>query len=100
MPRVLNRYVDLWDDHPSAISIERVSFTNPGPWGNKFVVGVHGARGDCVAFHRTWVWDDEQREYRERVRQELRDRDLMCVCAPMPCHGDVLLEIANGEELE
>jgi hypothetical protein len=27
---------------------------------------------------------------------ELRGRDLVCWCAPLPCHGDVLLELANG----
>ena len=91
MPRVLNRHVDEWTE--GAVSIER-----PGTHGNKFIVGVHGTRVDCVAFHRSWLWDDEQREYRERVRRELRGRDLVCVCAPMPCHGDALLEVANGEE--
>ena len=28
--------------------------------------------------------------------QELRGRDLACWCAPKPCHGDVLLRLANG----
>jgi hypothetical protein len=38
-------------------------------------------------------WD----EYRQRVRTELRGRDLMCFCKRgTPCHADVLLEIANG----
>ncbi|MCP4149874.1 MAG: DUF4326 domain-containing protein [bacterium] len=33
------------------------------------------------------------------VRTELRDKNLMCWCAlDEPCHGDVLLEIANGGE--
>jgi hypothetical protein len=26
---------------------------------------------------------------------ELRGRDLVCWCAPLPCHGDVLLELAS-----
>jgi len=30
------------------------------------------------------------------VRRELRGRDVACWCAPgRPCHGDVLLEVAN-----
>lgn len=96
MPRVLNRHVDEWTE--GAVSIERVSATNPGPWGNRFVVGVHGSRGACVALHRVWLLADGQREYRGRVRKELRGRDLVCVCAPLPCHGDALLEVANGGE--
>jgi hypothetical protein len=27
---------------------------------------------------------------------ELRGRDLVCWCAPLLCHGDVLLALANG----
>jgi hypothetical protein len=26
---------------------------------------------------------------------ELRGLDLICWCAPLPCHGDVLLRLAN-----
>jgi Domain of unknown function (DUF4326) len=26
---------------------------------------------------------------------ELRGRDLVCWCAPLACHGDVLIELAN-----
>jgi hypothetical protein len=26
---------------------------------------------------------------------ELAGRDLVCWCAPLPCHGDVLLRLAN-----
>ena len=31
----------------------------------------------------------------EAARIELAGRDLLCFCAPLACHGDVLLEIAN-----
>jgi hypothetical protein len=27
---------------------------------------------------------------------ELRGLDLVCWCVPLPCHGDVLLRLANG----
>jgi hypothetical protein len=40
----------------------------------------------------------EQAEYFAR---ELHGRDLLCWCAPdMPCHADVLLDIANTTALE
>ena len=36
---------------------------------------------------------------RDRVRSELAGRDLTCWCPEdQPCHADVLLEIANGDE--
>ena len=33
-----------------------------------------------------------------RAKVELRGKTLGCWCAPKPCHGDVLLEIANERE--
>jgi len=27
--------------------------------------------------------------------EELRGKDLVCWCAPLPCHADILLELAN-----
>jgi hypothetical protein len=32
------------------------------------------------------------------ARAELRGRNLGCYCAPRPCHGDVLLRIANSDK--
>ena len=45
------------------------------------------------------------RHHRGRTQQprlmdamhELRRRDLVCWCAPLPCHGDVLLRLANKD---
>jgi hypothetical protein len=54
-----------------------------------------------VEEYRTWAYADEPEAalWRERVRQELRGLDLACNCpAGWPCHGDVLLEIANQPE--
>jgi hypothetical protein len=31
-----------------------------------------------------------------RALDELRGRDLVCFCAPLPCHGDLLLRLANA----
>jgi hypothetical protein len=32
--------------------------------------------------------------------RELRGKDLACWYAPLPCHGDVLLDLANRGELQ
>lgn len=59
------------------------------PWGNPFRVGRDGTRSEVI----------------ERFRREvlptldltpLRGKDLVCWCAPKPCHADVLLEAANA----
>ena len=54
----------------------------------------HEAHAVAVAFYRRLLAEHPRRE--EDVRAALAGRDLMCWCPPdLPCHADVLLEIAN-----
>lgn len=39
----------------------------------------------------------EQPELIERAKSELKGKHLLCWCHPAPCHGNVLIEIANME---
>jgi hypothetical protein len=32
--------------------------------------------------------------------KRLKGKDLVCWCAPLACHGDVILKYANTSELE
>lgn len=66
----------------------------PSKWGNPFVIGRDGDRAAVIARYRQWLV--LQPALYVAVRTELRGRDLVCFCHPLPCHGDVLLEIANG----
>ena len=63
-------------------------------WANPFVIGRHGTRAEVIAKYREWIV--QQPELMASLH-ELRGRDLVCWCAPNPCHGDVLLELANSE---
>jgi hypothetical protein len=50
--------------------------------------------------YRAWAYADgpEAALWREQVRRRLRGLDLACECPEgWPCHGDVLLEIANQD---
>ena len=83
--------------HPGAVSIAR-----PGRWGNRISYVQHGVDGerafaDAVARYRAWVMAPGQVEFRHKVRAELKGKDLICWCKPLPCHGDVLLEVANSD---
>lgn len=69
----------------------------PTIYGNPFVVGVDGQQGDCVELYRKWIFDSEQDWLRLAIRDNLKGRNLECWCKPLPCHADVLLEIANGQ---
>jgi hypothetical protein len=64
-------------------------------WGNPFVVGRHGTREEVIArFERHMrARVAEHPELGDRLRQ-LHGKRLFCWCAPLPCHGDVLVRMA------
>jgi len=63
----------------------------PSKWGNPFVLGQDGTREQVVALYRRGL---ECSELLDDLH-ELRGKVLGCWCAPRPCHGDVLVEMAN-----
>lgn len=65
----------------------------PSKWGNPFVLGRDGTREEVVAKYREWL--TQQRPDLAGQIGELRGKVLGCFCAPLACHGDVLLELAN-----
>lgn len=67
----------------------------PSKWGNPFVVGQDGTREEVVQKYREWVV--QQPELMDSLN-ELKGKTLACWCSPLPCHGDVLAELANGED--
>jgi hypothetical protein len=65
----------------------------PSKWGNPFVVGKHGTRGDCIELYKRWL---RENEVLFAALDELRGLVLGCWCAPQPCHGEVLVWLANA----
>ena len=65
-------------------------------WGNPFVIGKDGNREEVIAMYRDWAWSQvyalKNVDNGDWLRQ-LRDKDLVCFCAPLACHGDVLIEM-------
>lgn len=84
-PKVLNRKTD---DCVKAVFVGR-----PSKWGNPFVIGKDGNREEVIEKFRRWFM--KQPKLVAMAKKELRGRDLACFCAPMACHGDILLEVAN-----
>ena len=64
----------------------------PSPWGNPFKIGRDGDRSTVIQKYRTWLLT--QPSLLARI-PELRGKVLGCWCAPLPCHGDVLAQIAD-----
>lgn len=64
-------------------------------WGNPFVIGQDGDRAEVIEKYRRyayWKWVEEG-GYGVDWLEPLRGKDLVCYCAPLACHGDVLLEM-------
>jgi hypothetical protein len=74
------------------VYVGRPSGSRPGPWGNPFVLGKDGNREQVIALYREWL--PQQAELMRRL-PELKGKVLGCFCAPLPCHADVLAELAN-----
>lgn len=91
MPKVLNKKTDF-------IPEDAVYIGRPSIFGNPFVIGVDGNRNEVIEKYRRHIALNIG--LRKQIMTELKDKDLVCWCSPKPCHGDVLLEIANEPSLD
>jgi len=66
----------------------------PSKWGNPFVIGRDGTREDVIQLYKDWLVKQDHLLAR---LSELKGKNLACYCAPLACHGDILLKLANEE---
>lgn len=85
MPRVLNKYKDL-------IPSGAVYIGRPSKWGNPFKISPTCSREDSVRLFELYLLSNIKLM---NSLIELQDKDLVCFCAPLICHGDVLIKYAN-----
>ena len=88
MPKVLNK-------HKSGIPSGAVYVGRGSAFGNPFQIPRDGDREEVIEKFRLWL--KTQPKLIERVKLELRGRDLVCYCSPQACHGNILMAIANNE---
>jgi hypothetical protein len=62
-------------------------------WANPFVIGIDGTRAEVVEKFRSRLLESP-----DLLAQlpTLQGKRLACWCAPEPCHGDVLAELADA----
>ena len=66
----------------------------PGKWGNPEPLLSENDRLDAIErFHHRLFTGDLQ--YRLENLEELKDKELLCFCAPKACHCDVYADICN-----
>lgn len=66
-------------------------------WGNPFVIGKHGNRAEVIEQYRLQLIDKVRSDYSGMVNKlaSLHGKTLACYCAPLPCHGDVLVKASK-----
>lgn len=76
--------------HPDAVRIDRRT-----RWGNRFRIGRDGDRAAVIEQYRIWLWQEVRAG---RITLEdlgaVAGYTLLCHCAPLACHGDVLARAA------
>lgn len=93
--KVLNRHLDT-------IPANSIDISRKGPLGNPFVIGQDGTREEVVALHLRGLRATVKvnKEMNNRIKS-LKGFNLVCYCAPLPCHGDnlkIVCEELNGQE--
>jgi hypothetical protein len=79
--RIVNR-------HHEPLTADMVYVGRPSLWGNPCLVGRDGTRAQVIARYRRWLWAQLRRD--PDLLAPLVGRDLVCWCAPLPCHAEVL----------
>lgn len=66
------------------------------PYGNPFQIGPDGTRQQVIAKYEQWLRD--RPALIAKAKKELKDKDLACWCAPLPCHANVLLRVVSEDD--
>lgn len=91
----------VWNKRDKNCPKDAVYVGRPTKWGNPYShqnntlaeFKVDTKQEALLRFY-DMCWNDEA--LRLDAKEELKGKDLVCWCAPRPCHADILLEIANG----
>lgn len=94
-PRVLNfRDFPRGQVPPNAVRIDRkTELGNPFPIGRRY-----GDRAAVLRLHERWF--ARQGELIRVWLPLLHGRDVICWCAPLPCHGDLYVRLAAMSPLQ
>lgn len=79
---------------------ERATYVGrPSPLGNPFRIGPEGTREEVIEKYREWVKEAISFSGHAKTMFLLLSHSdvLLCSCAPLACHADVLVEML-GEE--
>lgn len=64
------------------------------PFGNPYVIGENAqTREDVIRLYRAYFYErlKKEPEWKAKV-DKLKGRVLGCHCAPLPCHGNIIID--------
>ena len=91
-----NRVVNLNLRNLPHSNTEIVYIGRPSIFGNPYRIGYDGTRVEVIQKYELYVVDRIKHDpwFRDAVKG-LHGKLLSCWCRPLPCHGDVLVKIAE-----
>ena len=89
MAKVLNK-------RNSGIPAGAVYVGRPSKFGNPYEIGRDGSREEVIQKYEAWLLSADNGLRIEDLRQ-LKGKDLVCWCAPLACHAEVLLKYIPTE---
>lgn len=96
--KVLNGYVSGFSEQVG-VYIGRAGKGKKSVLANRFRIGTDGTREEVIEKYRKWLWI-ELKNGNEEIKAELRmiykgNKNVICFCAPLSCHGDVVIRAAK-----
>ncbi len=70
-------------------------------WGNRYVIGKDGDRNEVIGMYKEWFLDkiENDAEFRKET-WKLKGKALVCYCAPLLCHGNIIAEWLDWNSVE
>ena len=85
----------VYNKRDSKYPKDAIYIGRPSKWGNPFEIGKHGTREEVVEKYKKYAemrFHEPDDIFREHLKA-LKNKDLLCWCAPEACHGDILLDL-------
>ena len=82
----------VWNKKDKNCPKNAIYVGRPSKWGNPYKIGIDGTREEVIELYKKWLSNQKYLNL-----EELKGKDLVCWCKPLPCHADILLELANKE---
>ena len=88
-----------YKENKEYVYIGRAGKGESGYFGNPFPLKNYKNRVECMEAFKKYFYDriENDEEYRNKI-MELKDKILVCFCAPQLCHGNLIVEYLNKEK--